>query len=77
MPLQEMVQQEDWPVNNGNTTQQEVVFMHDTGFGVKICTPGCEPFDIQVSRLVGTMWSFVTPCPLSTKKSKLNVSSFQ
>lgn len=28
---------------------QEFVFIHDTGFNVKICPPGTEQFDIQVS----------------------------
>lgn len=32
------------PTNN----EQEFIFIHDTGFTVKIHAPGCEPFDIQV-----------------------------
>lgn len=28
--------------------EQEFIFIHDTGFTVKIHAPGCEPFDIQV-----------------------------
>lgn len=28
---------------------QEFIFIHDTGFTVKVYVPGCEPFDIQVS----------------------------
>lgn len=30
--------------------KDEVVFIQDVGFSVKIVSPGAEPFDIQVSR---------------------------
>lgn len=30
------------------SNEQEFIFIHDTGFTVKIHAPGCEPFDIQV-----------------------------
>ncbi|XP_011691675.1 PREDICTED: clustered mitochondria protein homolog isoform X1 [Wasmannia auropunctata] len=33
------------------TNEQEVVFIQDTGFTVKIVSPGSEPFDIQVSSM--------------------------
>ena len=36
------------------SNEQEFIFIHDTGFTVKIHAPGCEPFDIQV------------PCPVLT-----------
>lgn len=32
-------------------TDQEVVFIQDMGFTVKIVSPGSEPFDIQVSSM--------------------------
>lgn len=31
--------------------EQEVVFIQDMGFTVKIVSPGSEPFDIQVSSM--------------------------
>lgn len=33
------------------TNEQEVVFIQDMGFTVKIISPGAEPFDIQVSSM--------------------------
>lgn len=33
------------------TNEQEVVFIQDLGFTVKIVSPGSEPFDIQVSSM--------------------------
>lgn len=33
------------------TNEQEVVFIQDMGFTVKIVSPGSEPFDIQVSSM--------------------------
>lgn len=33
------------------TNEQEVVFIQDTGFTVKIVSPSSEPFDIQVSSM--------------------------
>lgn len=33
------------------TNEQEVVFIQDMGFTVKIISPGSEPFDIQVSSM--------------------------
>lgn len=32
--------------------EQEVVFIQDLGFTVKIISPGAEPFDIQVGVLI-------------------------
>lgn len=32
-------------------TEQEIVFIQDMGFTVKIVSPGAEPFDIQVSSM--------------------------
>lgn len=32
--------------------KDEVVFIQDVGFSVKIVSPGAEPFDIQVSFVV-------------------------
>lgn len=34
-----------------STTEQEVVFIQDMGFTVKIVSPGADPFDIQVSSM--------------------------
>ena len=34
-----------------STNEQEVVFIQDMGFTVKIVSPGAEPFDIQVSSM--------------------------
>lgn len=34
-------------------TKDEVVFIQDVGFSVKIVSPGAEPFDIQVSLVIG------------------------
>ena len=34
--------------DNENFKDQEFVFIHDTGFTVKIVAPGVDPFDIQV-----------------------------
>ena len=31
---------------------QEFIFIHDTGFSVRMVAPGVEPFDIQVSVLI-------------------------
>jgi len=33
------------------SNEQEVVFIQDMGFTVKIVSPGSEPFDIQVSSM--------------------------
>lgn len=33
------------------SNEQEVVFIQDMGFTVKIVSPGAEPFDIQVSSM--------------------------
>ena len=33
------------------SSEQEVVFIQDLGFTVKIVSPGSEPFDIQVSSM--------------------------
>ncbi|CAM1301374.1 CLUH (predicted), partial [Pycnogonum litorale] len=35
--------------NNNSSKDQEVVFIQDMGFIIKICSPGIEPFEIQVS----------------------------
>lgn len=34
-----------------STNEQEVVFIQDMGFTVKIVSPGADPFDIQVSSM--------------------------
>lgn len=34
-----------------DSNEQEVVFIQDLGFTVKIVSPGSEPFDIQVSSM--------------------------
>lgn len=34
-----------------SNNEQEVVFIQDMGFTVKIVSPGAEPFDIQVSSM--------------------------
>ena len=38
--------------------EQEVVFIQDMGFTVKIVSPGAEPFDIQVSSMELVQVSF-------------------
>lgn len=41
--------------DDGNKDQQDVVFIQDVGFTVKIVAPNVEPFDIQVfARFVNT-----------------------
>lgn len=39
------------PGEDGN--DQEVIVIQDTGFTVKICAPGIEPFSLQVPALAG------------------------
>lgn len=34
---------------SGKSSDQEFIFIHDTGFTVKIVPPGVESFEIQVS----------------------------
>lgn len=36
---------------DASSNEQEVVFIQDMGFTVKIVSPGSEPFDIQVSSM--------------------------
>lgn len=38
-----------------NKNKDEVVFIQDIGFSVKIVSPGTEPFDIQVSNLISVV----------------------
>lgn len=40
--------EEDAKLSSDATPGQELVFIQDTGFNVKIAAPGLDPFDIQV-----------------------------
>lgn len=56
-------------------TEQEIVFIQDMGFTVKIVSPGAEPFDIQVSsmELVQVNYNFLKNLSnfhLNKKKNK-------
>ncbi|CAN8015169.1 unnamed protein product [Ixodes persulcatus] len=43
--------EEDAKLGSDATPGQELVFIQDTGFNVKIAAPGLDPFDIQVSSM--------------------------
>ncbi|XP_029826226.2 clustered mitochondria protein homolog [Ixodes scapularis] len=43
--------EEDAKLSSDATPGQELVFIQDTGFNVKIAAPGLDPFDIQVSSM--------------------------
>lgn len=45
------IKESDKKSDNDNFKDQEFVFIHDTGFTVKIVASGVEPFDIQVMQI--------------------------
>lgn len=56
------------PGEDGN--DQEVIVIQDTGFTVKICAPGIEPFSLQVPALASwgreqRWWEVFEPDPCS------------
>lgn len=55
------------PGEDGN--DQEVIVIQDTGFTVKICAPGIEPFSLQVPALASwgreQRWAVFEPHPFS------------